>query len=227
MTGMGLGVRSTPNWSRLGSKPRSSFEPGLVSSPAQKQLLHPLLCSSEWRDVPWCFFFNLQTSCTAPYARESPHGMEKAPRLLGLPAAAQGMVSDRVKETNCLPSAGEKLWEQMARSFFSLLLLPSEWEKSERFRGWSTRRLTNRCWTLSGILADAVAWEEGTGGCRTRRDGERCVVSWCPLGRGGWGGLLVGDQEGSCKPGRTVECVRSDTHRGLWGKAHWLHLSWV
>jgi len=59
-----------------------------------------------------------------PVLGESPYGMEKAPRFLGSPAAAQGMVSDGGKETNCLASAGEKLGEQMAQSFFSLLLLP-------------------------------------------------------------------------------------------------------
>lgn len=39
---------------------------------------------------------------------------------------AQGMVSDRGLETNCFASAGEKPGEQMAQSFFALLLLPSE-----------------------------------------------------------------------------------------------------
>lgn len=57
------------------------------------------------------------------------YGMEKALRLLGLPAAAQGMVCDTVKEINCLARAGENPWEQMAQSVFSLLLLPSECEE--------------------------------------------------------------------------------------------------
>lgn len=100
--------------------------------------------------------------------------------MLGFPAAAQGMVADGVKETNCLAGAGENLQEQMAQSVFSLLLLPSEWEKSECFRGWSNHRLTSRCWTLSGTWADAIAWGEGMEGGTTRRDGTRCHAAGVP-----------------------------------------------
>lgn len=122
-----------PNWSQLDSTPRSTFEPESVSSP--KQLLCPLLCLSKQGDAPRCFFFKLQTSSELLALGKAHLGWERHPDRWALPAAAQGTVAARVTEINCLASAGETLEEQMAQSFFSLLLLPSEWEKSECSRG--------------------------------------------------------------------------------------------
>lgn len=65
----------------------------------------------------------------------------------------------------------------------------------------------NRCWTLSGTVADAVAGEEGIWVAQCRGMGGDVSPAGVPLdmkGEGGSTGRPRGWLGGCCKPGRTV-----------------------
>lgn len=170
-------------------KPQSSFQPDSVSCPAQKPLFYPFSIPLQMKGYTLMFLpcHGLQNGAYLQHASLLGNSIwdGKGTQIAGLACCCPG---DGVwwSQGNKLPC--QRRWKSfVADGTISLLITFIAFRTWRKTSAWGPQVVAS-WWAgvgLSGTLADAVGWGEGTHSGTAWRDGARCLSIWCPLGQVG------------------------------------------